>query len=171
VTERITETLRLETATPADIGEITALRTAVALDLSARYGTGHWSAAVTENGVLRGVMSSRVFVVRQASEIVATVRLATKKPWAIDVSYFTPSVRALYLTDMAVHPSMQQLGIGRKCLDETKRLGTDWLADAIRLDAYDAPAGAGGFYSRCGYREVGRVTYRNTPLIYFETLL
>ena len=44
-------------------------------------------------------------------------------------------------------------------------------AAAIRLDAYDSTAGAGGFYARCGYREVGRVTYRGTALIYFESLL
>jgi hypothetical protein len=46
-----------------------------------------------------------------------------------------------------------------------------WPADAVRLDAYDAPAGAGGFYARCGYRERGRVTYRGVPLIYFEHVL
>jgi hypothetical protein len=28
------------------------------------------------------------------------------------------------------------------------------------MEAYDAAAGAGEFYSKCGFREVGRVTYR-----------
>jgi hypothetical protein len=51
------------------------------------------------------------------------------------------------------------------------RIARDWPADAIRLDAYDAPAGAGGFYATCGYTEVGRVRYRGTPLIYYELLL
>jgi hypothetical protein len=46
-----------------------------------------------------------------------------------------------------------------------------WPSQAIRLDAYDADAGAGGFYAKCGFREVGRVTYRTVPLIYFELLL
>ena len=32
-------------------------------------------------------------------------------------------------------------------------------------------AGAGGFYARCGYTEVGRAVYRDAPLIYFELLL
>jgi hypothetical protein len=43
--------------------------------------------------------------------------------------------------------------------------------DAIRLDAYDAEAGAGEFYRKYGFREVGRASYRNVPLIYFERLL
>jgi hypothetical protein len=44
-------------------------------------------------------------------------------------------------------------------------------ADAIPLGAFDAKAGAGPFYARYGYTEVGRVTYRNAPLIYYELLL
>lgn len=46
-----------------------------------------------------------------------------------------------------------------------------WPADAIRLDAFDAAAGAGPFYAKCGFREVARVTYRKDPLIYFELTL
>ena len=46
-----------------------------------------------------------------------------------------------------------------------------WPADAIRLDAYDADAGAGDFYAKCGFREVGKATYREVPLRYFEKLL
>jgi GNAT superfamily N-acetyltransferase len=72
---------------------------------------------------------------------------------------------------MAVHPDWQQKGIGRRCIEEAKRLARKWPADAIFLDAYDAKAGAGEFYRKCGFREVGRVTYRNAPLIYFEMLL
>ena len=44
-------------------------------------------------------------------------------------------------------------------------------AHAIRLDAYDSPAGAGDFYTKCGFRERGRVVYRGDPLIYYELLL
>jgi len=46
-----------------------------------------------------------------------------------------------------------------------------WPADAIRLDACDAPAGAGAFYAKCGFRAVGRATYRGCPFEYFEQLL
>ena len=82
---------------------------------------------------------------------------------------FTLCRKPLYLTDMAVHPHMQRNGIGRTCIEEAKRIVREWPGDAIRLDAYDADAGAGAFYRKCGFREVGRVTYRGTPLIYYET--
>jgi len=72
---------------------------------------------------------------------------------------------------MAILPQRQRQGLGRRCLEEAQRIARAWPADAIRLDAYDADAGAGGFYARCGYAERGRLTYRNAPLIYYELLL
>src|SRR5207247_5407563 len=102
---------------------------------------------------------------------VAVVRLATKKPWAIDATYFTPCRRPLYLTDMAVAPAWQGKGVGRVCMDQAIRLAETWPGDAIRLDAYGAPAGAAAFYFKCGFVNRGRVTYRGTPLVYYELLL
>lgn len=161
----------LALATPADAPAITALRTAVAEHLTREHGQGHWSSCVTERSVLHALRTSRVFVMRRRARLVATVSLATKKPWAIDTAYFTASNKPIYLTDMAVDPTMQRRGIGRRCMDEARAIARAWPGDAIRLDAYDANAGAGGFYVKCGFREVGRVTYRRTPLVYFEMVL
>jgi GNAT superfamily N-acetyltransferase len=114
---------------------------------------------------------SRVIMARRGNRIVGTLHLPTKKPWAIDVSYFTPVKKALYLISMAVLPEMQRQGIGRSLIKEAVTQACAWPASAIRLDAFDADAGAGAFYAKCGFREVGRVTYRKAPLIYFEQLL
>jgi len=72
---------------------------------------------------------------------------------------------------MTIVPARQRQGIGKKCLDKAERIAATMGADAIRLDAYDAAVGAGGFYERCGYAEMGRVTCRNAPLVYYELLL
>jgi GNAT superfamily N-acetyltransferase len=66
---------------------------------------------------------------------------------------------------------MQRRGVGRRLLAEAIKHTRALPADAIRLDAFDAEAGAGPFYAKCGFREVGRVTYRKAPLIYFELVL
>jgi GNAT superfamily N-acetyltransferase len=163
--------LSLIAATVGDAAEITALRTAVADRLTRDHGLGHWSSGVSEKGVLYAMRSSPVFVARDGGRIVATLRLATKKPWAIDTTFFSVVRKAVYLLDMAVDPDSQRRGIGRACLDEAARIAHDWPSEAIRLDAYDATAGAGEFYAKCGYREVGRVTYKKAPLIYYELLL
>jgi len=160
---------RLVAATPADAAEIAALRNAAAEDLTRRFGKGHWSGAASEKGVLHDLRTSTVWVVRSRGRIIATLRLATRKPWAIDLSYFTPCVSPLYLTSMAVAPGRQRAGVGRRCLAQALRIARDRPADAIRLDAYDGPAGAGEFYRKCGFREVGRTSYRGNPLVYFET--
>jgi GNAT superfamily N-acetyltransferase len=158
-------------ATEADAPALAALRTRVAEDMAQLYGRGPWAWNVTERGVLHGLKHSRVLAARTRRGIVATLRLTTKKPWAIDPAYFSPVLRPLYLVDMAVDPDLQRRGIGRQVLEEAHVIARAWPGEAIRLDAYDGALGAGPFYARCGYREVGRVTYRNVPLVYFERLI
>ena len=103
--------------------------------------------------------------------IVSALRLQTKRPWAIDASYFTHVERPLYLVAMVVAVPRQRSGLGRNALRDAHDVARSWPADAIRLDAFDAPAGAGPFYASCGYQERGRVRYKGNPLIYFELLL
>ena len=164
--------LIVTTAGENDAAELAQLRTAVAEHLTRQFGHGHWSAIVTERGELRSIETSRILIARDDDGImVATLRLATKKPWAIDKTYFTNVRRPLYLTDMAVAPSVQRIGIGARLLEEAKLVARAWPADAIRLDAYNNAAGAAPFYVKSGFREVGRVTYRGVPLIYLEYVL
>ena len=163
--------LEFVTAGEADAPAITALRNATAERLTLVYGRGHWTSTVTEHGVLRGIKGSRIILARQDGVVVGTLCLATRRPWSIDPACFTSVQRPFYLLDMAVTPSLQRLGIGRALLMEARRLAESSGAGAIRLDAYDVEAGAGRFYAKCGYREVGRASYRGTPLVYFELLL
>jgi len=163
--------VKLQPAKPDQAEAIAALRLAVAEDLNARHGKGPWSSASSGKGVLFDMKSPAVYIVTRRNKVIATLKFCIKKPWAIDRKYFSVCQRPLYLLSMAVHPSWQRKGIGRQCIEEAKRLARQWPGDAIRLDAFDAAAGAGEFYRKCGFREVGRVTYRHTPLIYFEMVL
>jgi predicted N-acetyltransferase YhbS len=78
---------------------------------------------------------------------------------------FTPAKKPLYLSPMPVIPNLRRQGIGSMLLTEALKQARAWPADAIRLDAFDADAGAGAFYANWGFCEVGRVTYRKAPLI------
>ncbi len=159
-------------ASPDDVPAIVELRNAAAARLTELHGHGHWSSCVAERGVARDLGSNRVLVARRrGGAAVGTLTLQTKKPWAIDTAYFTPVERALYLINMAVAPAVQGRGVGRAMLAEAAAAARGWPAQAIRLDAYDAAAGAGGFYAAAGFREVGRVSYRGVPLTYFELLI
>jgi GNAT superfamily N-acetyltransferase len=160
-----------EPGTTEDAAALAALQTAVADHLTRQHGRGPWSAQTSEKGVLRAMRKAKVFVARAGTEIVATLGLTTTKPWAMDTSYFAACRQPLYLLAMAVSPAKQRQGIGKRCFEEATAIARAWPADAIRLDAFDAEAGAGPFYARCGCTEVGRVSYRNTPLIYYELQL
>lgn len=168
---RDTIRLRFADATEEDAARIAGLQNAAAGALVAQFGDGHWASLVTEQGVRQSLDRSRVRVGRISKKIVTVLRLAPRKPWAIDVAYFTPVNRPLYLTGMAVDVTLQRRGLGRQALADAERIARAWEAESIRLDAYDADAGAGAFYLTCGYAERGRVSYKGNPLVYFELVL
>lgn len=163
--------LRFSDAAPGDAAAIAGLHNAAAGALTALHGEGHWSSLVSERGAALPHPHARVRVGRIGRRIHTVLRLATRKPWAIDVAYYTPVARPLYLTGMAVWVGRQRQGLGRSALADAVAVARAWPADAIRLDAYDAEAGAGRFYARCGFQERGRVLYRGNPLVYYELLL
>jgi GNAT superfamily N-acetyltransferase len=168
---RVAGRVKFRDATLQDVAAIAGLQNAAAGALTARHGPGPWSSLGTERGAELALRHARVRLGRDGKRIVTVLRLATKKPWAIDVSYFTPVKRPLYLTGMAVSVTHQGRGLGRMALEDAYAVAEEWPADAIRLDAFDADAGAGGFYLRCGFTELGRVVYKGDPLVYYERLV
>ena len=163
--------LKLQTATTDDVSDLVALRNAVNDHLRSQFGDGYWLSRSTEKGALLAMRRGTVYLARHRGTLIATLTLSTRKPWAIDKKYFHASEKPLYLTAMAVRPDHQRKGIGRACIDEARKIAQQWPGDAIRLDAYDTAAGAGDFYRKSDFREVGRAVYRVAPLIYFEMLL
>jgi GNAT superfamily N-acetyltransferase len=163
--------LTFRDATLADIAVIAALQNAAAGALTARFGAGHWSMLTTERGAALAQRHARVRLGRDGRRVLTVLCLATKKPWAIDVTHFTPVKRPLYATGMTVSVAAQGQGLGRRAIEDARRVAKTWPADAIRLDAYDAAAGAGVFYERCGFTERGRVVYKGVPLVYYEIVL
>jgi hypothetical protein len=163
--------LTFRDATLDDVAAIAGLQNAAAGALTARFGAGPWSALVSERGAALAQRHARVRVGRDGRHIVTVLRLATRKPWAIDVAYFTPVKRPLYLTGRADSVARQRQGLGRLALGDAYAVAAAGPADAIRLDAFDAEAGAGGFYLCCGFTERGRVVYKGDPLVYYERIV
>src|SRR5262245_35051367 len=163
--------LTLRRATDAGIPALLMLRLAVDADQARRFGRDRWTTTISERSIARGFKSSRVLVALEQRRLVGTLRMDTKKPWAIDLRYFTPVPKAVYLHDVDVMPEQQRRGIGRALIEGAKAEARAWPVDAIRLDAFDGPSGAGPFYRKCGFTEVGHAVYRSVPLVYFEFVL
>jgi ribosomal protein S18 acetylase RimI-like enzyme len=162
--------LRFERADAADAVAVAELLADAADALTRRHGGGPWTGSPSERGVLAAMRGgSEVWCAYRGHALVATWALGRRKPWAIDLQYFSPEpCRPLYLTDMAVAPALQGRGVGRRCLERALAAARAAGADVVRLDAYADAGGAGGFYAACGFREVGRASYRGTPHVYFE---
>lgn len=158
-------------ATADDARAIAEVRTAAAAHLTATHGGGHWSTHASEAAVRDALHTGIILVARSAATVVGTLRLQSCCPRAIDIMRFTPVRQPLYAVDVAVHPDRQRQGIGRRLLTEAAEVARAWPGNSIRLHVYDDPAGAGGFYRACHYREVAHVTYHDVRLLYFELLL
>jgi len=163
--------IALQPARGRDVNAIADVLNAAADNLTVQHGVGFWSRHSTDRGVRWLMHVGKVYVVRERGSIVATLTLTPRKPWAIDIEYFTRVEKAMYVLSMAVMPEQQSHGLGRACVEEAVAICRKVPANAIRLDAFDSTAGAGGFYEKCGFRDVGHVTYRSVPLIYFERLV
>src|ERR1700739_726905 len=153
--------LQVLPAAEVDAADLAVLHRAVADDLTGRFGPGHWSSSPSEHAILFEIgrpAFSCILVARLNKRLVGALRLHTKRPWAIDSTYFSPAAKPLYLSRMAGSSRLQRKGIGRILLQHAETVARNWPADALRLDAYDAAAGAGPFYTKCGFRKVARVT-------------
>jgi GNAT superfamily N-acetyltransferase len=157
-------------ATTDDAEAIAEVITAAAQDLTDKHGPGHWSAVATKKGILYNMGKARVLVAKVDDKVVGTLRLSSSRPWIIDPAYFTPVYRPIYLVDMAVRPGYQLIGVGRALIEQAKAMVAALKGDSIRLDAYEGIAGAGGFYEKCGFTEMGHIQYKKVPHIYFEWL-
>ena len=89
-------TLSFAFAAETDAPALLALRLAVDADQARRFGSNRWSTTISERAVARGLKSSRVLVAKQRERIIGALRMDTKRPWAIDLRYFTPVTSAVY---------------------------------------------------------------------------
>ena len=79
--------LSIRFATESDIPALLKLRLAVDRNQARRFGKNRWSTTINLKSVARGLKSSRVLLARRPGRIIATLRMETKKPWAINLRY------------------------------------------------------------------------------------
>jgi ribosomal protein S18 acetylase RimI-like enzyme len=158
-------------ATRRDVPALAALHASVAREMTREFGKGGWSEYPTVAGVKRQLGASRVLVARCGGDVVGTVRLTKAQPALFDAAAFTPVAKAYYVLGLAVAPGARRRGLGRALMESAKEATLAAPMDALWLDVYDHPAGAGSFYEKCGFRKVGAVRHQQTLLIGYEWLV
>ena len=164
----MSQAVTISRASLDDTDALTALRIAVARDMTARFGRGPWSVLPGKAVVSRQIRASHALVARRGDETLGTVRLTWANPALYDGRHFTPAPLALYLLGLAVSPGHRHRGVGRALLEASKQVAREWPAQALWLDTYDHAAGAAEFYRRCGFRECGSGVQDELTLLYFE---
>jgi hypothetical protein len=97
--------------------------------------------------------------------------METKKPGPSISAISRPSARPSTCTTWTcIQTCSDQVSAANSSI-ALRRWPKDWPVDAIRLDAYDGPSGAGSFYKKCGIEKLGHVVYRGVPLVYYEFVL
>jgi GNAT superfamily N-acetyltransferase len=163
--------LVLTLASASDAEEIAELRNKVAADVARKSGSRDSGHRTTAKGVLNDLRLGQILIARYQGRVVASLVLVKKKPWAIDVSYFTQVKSQFYLLSMNVDPALQRKGIGSQLLEFAKETAKLRRVNAIRLDAFEDSPWAVAFYAACGFAERGRTIFRIARLVYFECLL
>ena len=62
-------TVVMDLAEEADVADLATLRSGVAVDLTSRYGIGHWSSPVSPAGVRHAMRHGHSIVARRAGHI------------------------------------------------------------------------------------------------------
>lgn len=162
----------LRPAVSDDIPVVRAILSAAAADLTARFGTGHWS-KVRSTETLRKYLDQKILhIIEHKTAAVGTLRLTDRKIGFYHQDWFKhPDDPAGYLLDMAIDPAHQRRGIGRRAMKLVEGLARRTGLRAVRFDAYAGPAGAGPFYRKCGYALVHAGAFNGVALEYFEKVL
>lgn len=165
-------TASIRLAAPGEIAGIYKLSVAAASDLVDKYGQGRWRVAAARKTLKRNQQSDSLFVIVKDAVIVGTFCFTTKKAGFYRRGWFAfPDDPAGYLLNMAIAPQHQRQGIGREVMNHIDQLARSMKLLAVRFDAYEANAGAGGFYRKCGYQLVHVGKVGDVGLEYYEKVL
>jgi GNAT superfamily N-acetyltransferase len=122
--------------------------------------------------IQKHVADETIWAGERSGELVATLRLTDSKIGFYRSAWFgDPKSIAGYLMHMAVSPHHQGLGYGTALLREAEEVALKRGLECVRLDSYDAPAGAGSFYEKAGYTHVHSGEVHGVPLLYWEKFL
>lgn len=153
--------LRYQQLSSANVEPVHEILRLCGLDMQERLGLNHWVPPYPLEKLRRDAENRQVYAVLHAHQVIATFTLGTALPAsyekipAILEMWNSPQPRALYINHLALLPSFQGCGLGRRCMQTIEGLAAEQGCDVMRLDAYSKHAGLQIFYPKLGFRNVG----------------
>ena len=140
--------------------------------LTSVHGEGHWSTVTSVKTIRKHAEAGLVYLFFEGDSPIGTFHLVDRKIGFYKKEWFEiPDQPAFYLMHMALHPDRQRKGLGREMMIEIEAIAVNKSIHSIRFDAYNADAGAGKFYEKCGYQLVHKGSFNSVALLYFEKVL
>ena len=151
---------------PDEVAELHVILRACGLDMKARLGLGHWDPPYPLHLLRRDAQDKEVYAVadrERGDRSLATFTLGTQPPPYYDAPapWAAPAAHAAYLTRLAVLPTEQARGIGRRCVALAEALARERGCAFLRLDVHGGHTGLAVFYERLGYEPRGTVAVRS----------
>ncbi|MEZ0260827.1 MAG: GNAT family N-acetyltransferase [Alphaproteobacteria bacterium] len=120
----------------------------------------------------RAIFGGSLFVIEEEGRLLASFTLDTIVADYCKPEWFThPADPAFYLRSLSVRVDAQGRGVGRAAMAEAENLARKRGMKALRCDAYEGAASAGGFYEKCGFKPLRRGAVNGTPIVFYEKLL
>lgn len=157
--------LRYQQLSPANVESVHEILRLCGLDMQQHLGLSHWVPPYPLEKLRQDAEKRQVYAVVHAKQEIATFTLGTALPMsyqkipAILEMWNNPRPRALYINHLAILPSFQGRGLGRRCMQAIEDMATDQGCDVLRLDAYSKHTGLQSFYPKLGFRNVGHFVF------------
>lgn len=148
--------MHVRKATPSDTGLVHQILAEAGAALAAA-GFHNWSPPRSMDDVARDIEEREVFIFSADSETIGTVSVGwiPTVPYDPDVTWGNAGT-ALYVNRLAVRPTYQGFGFGRRITAWVEDHARDAGADAVRLDALADNTHLLRFYTSAGYAVVGK---------------
>jgi GNAT superfamily N-acetyltransferase len=157
--------LRYQQLSPANVEPVHEILRLCGLDMQERLGLSHWVPPYSLEKLRQDAERRQVYAVLYANQVIATFTLGTVLPMsyekipAILEMWNTPQPHALYINHLAILPSFQGRGFGRRCILTIEGMAAEQGCAVLRLDAYSKHAGLQIFYPQLGFRNVGHFIF------------
>jgi ribosomal protein S18 acetylase RimI-like enzyme len=166
--------MEINPAKPSDLIEILFLIKVCTQDMNAK-GFRHWNSSFPDTEqIMNDLQGGTIYLAKDKGVCKGMVALNKKEPEEYkSLSFKVKSTKALYLQNMAVHPTWQGKGIANQMVDFAQNYARENGFDCIRLDIFKPSEIARQLYEKNSFKEVAsfHTEYQKIPFICYEKQL
>jgi GNAT superfamily N-acetyltransferase len=137
--------------------------------MSEKLGLKHWHPFMDLNTFQLLMQNKDLYGIYQNDIAIATFNLSfVSRDYYYDALWSKHNVKAIYLGQLAINPTLQGKGLGKWCMQQIEEISKSSDVKSIRFDALNAHPWLKNFYLKLGYQTRGLVNPKGWDLMCFE---